>query len=91
MTFSIIIPVYNVAPYLRACLDSIFVAVGKLGKVGGEKLWANESRPLVEVICVDDGSTDGSGGKTASGISPPQSSARRIPTRASSSEKVVRC
>lgn len=42
---SIIIPVYNVAPYLRDCLDSI------LAQTCSE--W--------ECICVDDGSTDGSG------------------------------
>ena len=28
--FSIIIPVYNVAPYLRECLDSVLAAVNKL-------------------------------------------------------------
>lgn len=42
--FSIIIPVYNVAPYLRECLDSILAQ-----KFKG---W--------EAVCVDDGSTDGS-------------------------------
>lgn len=41
---SIIVPVYNVAPYLRECLDSICAQ--------NFKDW--------EVICVDDGSTDGS-------------------------------
>ena len=58
---SIIVPVYNVAPYLRACLDSVCVAVGEIEKVGGEKRWTKEGRFLAEVICVDDGSTDGSG------------------------------
>lgn len=43
--FSIIIPVYNVAPYLRECLDSIL----------------SQTFMDWEAICVDDGSTDGSG------------------------------
>ena len=42
---SVVIPVYNVERYLRICLASV------LGQVGCE----------LEVICVDDGSTDGSG------------------------------
>lgn len=42
---SIIIPVYNVEPYLRQCLDSIL----------------NQSCNDWEAILVDDGSTDGSG------------------------------
>jgi len=41
---SIIIPVYNVEQYLRACLDSVFV----------------QSLANYEVICINDGSTDGS-------------------------------
>lgn len=45
LKFSIIIPVYNVAPYLRECLDSV---------------WAQTFTDW-EAICVDDGSTDGSG------------------------------
>ena len=45
MKFSLIIPVYNVATYLRECLDSILAQT-----FSG---W--------EAICVDDGSTDGSG------------------------------
>ena len=44
MKISIIVPVYNVAPYLRDCLESI------LGQTFVD--W--------ECICVDDGSTDGS-------------------------------
>lgn len=43
--FSIVIPVYNVAPHLRDCLDSV--------RVQTFTNW--------EAICVDDGSTDGSG------------------------------
>lgn len=43
--FSVIVPVYNVEPYLRKCLDSI----------------VNQSYDNYEVIVVDDGSTDLSG------------------------------
>lgn len=39
---SVIIPCYNVAPYIRQCLDSVF----------------GQSYAYIEVICVDDGSTD---------------------------------
>ena len=41
---SVIIPVYNVEKYLRQCLDSV----------------VNQTLKEIEVVCVDDGSTDGS-------------------------------
>jgi|GEM_PF-374899 len=41
---TIILPVYNVEPYLRQCLDSVI----------------NQTMPEIQVICVNDGSTDGS-------------------------------
>ena len=50
--FSIVVPVYNVAPYLRACLDSLCTAVERLHRVNPYP---------VEIICIDDGSTDESG------------------------------
>lgn len=39
---SVIIPVYNAEDYLRQCLDSVI----------------NQTLPDIEIICVDDGSTD---------------------------------
>lgn len=44
MTLSVIIPVYNTEKYLRRCLDSILAQI----------------RLPEEIICVNDGSTDGS-------------------------------
>lgn len=40
---SVIIPVYNVENYIEECLDSL----------------VNQTLPEIEIICVDDGSTDG--------------------------------
>jgi len=42
---SVVIPVYNVEKYLRECLDSV----------------CNQTLRELEIICVDDGSTDSSG------------------------------
>lgn len=42
---SVIVPVYNVMPYLRKCIDSI----------------VNQTYEQLEILLVDDGSTDGSG------------------------------
>ena len=39
---SILIPVYNVEPYLRLCLNSVI----------------NQSLKEIQIICINDGSTD---------------------------------
>ena len=44
LNVSVILPVYNTAPYLGQCLDSILA----------------QTLQNFEIICVDDGSTDGS-------------------------------
>ena len=54
MKISVNIPVYNVAKFLPRCLDSVLECVRRLRSVRGEGA-------EVEIICVDDGSTDGSG------------------------------
>lgn len=41
---SVIVPVYNTEPYLEKCLDSL----------------VNQTLQEIEIICIDDGSTDGS-------------------------------
>ena len=46
MVLSLIVPVYNTAPYLAECLDSM--------------LDQDVSRNEYEIVCVNDGSTDGS-------------------------------
>ena len=47
---SAVVPIHNVEPYLRACLDSLLA-----------QSLASSEPGAVEVICVDDGSTDRSG------------------------------
>ena len=42
---SVIVPIYNVEPYVRKCLDSL----------------QNQTMKQIEIICIDDGSTDKSG------------------------------
>lgn len=44
-SITVCVPVYNVKPYLRECLDSIF----------------SQDYPYFSVVIIDDGSTDGSG------------------------------
>ncbi|MDD7567392.1 MAG: glycosyltransferase family A protein, partial [Helicobacter sp.] len=43
-SIGVIIPIYNVAPYLRECLDSVI----------------NQTYKNLHVVLVNDGSTDGS-------------------------------
>ena len=42
---SVIIPVYNMEPYLEQCLDSV----------------CNQTLRNIEILCINDGSTDSSG------------------------------
>ena len=55
-TLTVIIPVYNVLPYLRQCLDSVVVASLRALAIESN----GQSAPSIEVLCVDDGATDGS-------------------------------
>lgn len=49
MKLSVIVPVYNVKRYLNRCLDSVVAATDVVS-----------TRCHTEIICIDDGSTDGS-------------------------------
>ena len=51
---SVIMPVYNVKPYLRQCVESIGQVAARINLEWPYKV-------MIEVILVDDGSTDGSG------------------------------
>lgn len=48
MFYSVVIPAYNVEGYLEECVRSVISQIGEEG-------------PAVEIVLVDDGSTDGSG------------------------------
>ena len=50
LKISVIIPVYNVERWIRDCVDSLLVATSNI-----------DDNIAVEVVCVDDGSTDRSG------------------------------
>ena len=54
MKLSVIVPVYNMAPWLRECLESVRLSAERLVQEAPGDRW-------VEIVCVDDGSTDGSG------------------------------
>jgi len=59
---SVIIPFYNLAPYVRKCLDSVAAAVRALNDASRLQPPTSNLQPVsVEVICVDDGSTDDTG------------------------------
>lgn len=52
MRISVVIPVYNVERYLARCLDSVLAAT--------RQFLSAQDGGAVEIICVNDGSTDGS-------------------------------
>jgi len=49
---SVVVPFYNLERYVRPCLDSVVASFRRLPA---------GSRPAVEVVCVDDGSSDSTG------------------------------
>lgn len=53
--FTIIIPVYNVAPYIEQCVGSVVQAIKRLMSC------SDMMHVSVEILCVNDGSSDGSG------------------------------
>lgn len=57
MKFSVIIPAYNAVKWIKKCLDSVFEAASAYASSPSSALSADDS-PAVEVIVVDDGSTD---------------------------------
>ena len=52
MRISVVIPVYNVERYLARCLDSVLASA--------RQFLSAQDGGAVEIICVNDGSTDGS-------------------------------
>ena len=55
---TVVVPVYNVSPYLERTLQSVVDAVVEWSK---SEVRSHFDFATVEVICVDDGSTDRSG------------------------------
>lgn len=49
---SVVVPFYNLERYVRPCLDSVVAAFARL---------SDSARQVIEVVCVDDGSTDSTG------------------------------
>ena len=68
---SVIVPVYNVKEYLNTCVESIL----------------NQTHENLEVILVDDGSTDGSGEICDSYAKTDTADRRRLETAGSRSAK----